>query len=451
MTIGCTLLRAVAWSSLSLMVHGVLAQRARAAEFDYDASVGAGHSDNISRTPINEQDEDLANARVRFSAAQNSSRLQADAIGDVAYTDYLDDTYDSEVLGSLAANARFAFVPQRFEWSASDNYGQVLSDPFAPATPDNRENINHFSTGPDLTFAFGSQMRLRLGGRYTLTTYEDSPLDSDTVSGDLALIRQLSSSSTVSLNVRSQQIKYDEPGLDADYDQNDAFLRYEATGGRTQLGVDAGYSEIKPDNASSDDGMVLRLNLVRQLSASMRANFSVGREFANSGATFARMQAGNGVGLEPTPGQQTALAFTSEYVTLGWSFTRQRTAVSITASRFDQTYQDADALSQTFTTANLQASRQLSQRTSVVVNGLFARGDFEQDDADYDDLTARASFVWRLSRAVSLSATYSHIKRDSDNPAAEFAENQVWLSIGYGRGLVRSAFLGPEFAVQQGT
>ena len=36
---------------------------------------------------------------------------------------------------------------------AADNFGQVLDDPFQPATPDNRENINYLTTGPDLTFA----------------------------------------------------------------------------------------------------------------------------------------------------------------------------------------------------------------------------------------------------------------------------------------------------------
>ncbi|HEY4342399.1 MAG TPA: outer membrane beta-barrel protein [Steroidobacteraceae bacterium] len=428
------------------------APQARAVDFAYQANLGLGHSDNIRRTAADEEDEDIAAAGLRFSLAEQSSRLQLDAVGDLAYDEYLHNTFDSELVGSFAGNARFALVPQRFEWVISDNFGQSLSDPFAPETPDNRENINSFSTGPDVTFAFGSQTRLRLGARYSLATYERSPFDFDTVSGEATLSRSLSSASNVSLNVRSAQTKYDEAALNADYDQDEAFVRYDVTGARTKLGVDLGYTRIDRDAAAeAEDGLLLRLNATRRVSAASTATLTVGREFSNSVSAFASMQGVGGIGLGATPGIQTAQPFTNDYVTLGWDFSRNRTKFGLYGSWSDQSYKDAGTLDQTLTSISAQVGRQLSPRTSLDLHALYDHADFKLQDTDYDDIGAGLGFTWQLSRAVSLSATYDYLKRSSDVPLNDSTENRYWLSIAYGRGTPRTAMAGPQFPVDQGS
>lgn len=449
MAIASTLLRTGVLTALGAAAS-VWSFGASAAEFDYEANLGMGHSDNIRRAPTNEEDEDIASAGLRFSFDQRSRRLQADAVGDLAYAEYLGNTYDSEVLGNFTGNARFAFVPERIEWVVTDNFGQVLSDPFLPVTPDNRQNINYFTTGPDLTLLFGSQTRLRLGGRYSLTTYEDDPFDSDSVSGQLALIRQLSSASSVSLNARYQQVSYDETALNSDYDQSDAFVRYDVTGARTHLAIDAGYSIMERDAAAdSEDGLLLRLDMARRLSSSSTATLQAGREFSNAGSAFSTSQNSGIIGQQPTPGIQTAQPFTNDFATLGYNFDRNRTGFSLSASWADRAYDDGGTLDQTLTTFGAQFSRELSQRTSLTLNGSYSLGEFEVPDSDYEDLNAGVSFGWRLSQRVTLTATYGYFDRSSDRPDGEYTENRYWLSIGYGRGMPRDTLLGPSFPVDQ--
>lgn len=449
MAIASILLRAGVLSALgaaaSLWSFG-----ASAAELDYEANLGIGHSDNISRVAVNEEDEDIAAAGLRFSFNQRSRRLQADAVGDLAYAEYLGNVYDSELLGNFAGNARFAFVPERFEWIIADNFGQVLSDPFSPVTPANRQNINYFTTGPDFTLALGSRTRLRLGGRYSLTTYEDNPFDSDGVSGELALIRQLASASSVSLNARHQQVSYDEAVLNADYDQSDAFVRYEVTGARTYLAIDAGYTTMERDAATdSEDGPLLRLDVSRRLSSSSTATLLAGREFSNAGSAFSTSQNSGVIGQQPTPGIQTVQPFTNDFASLGYEFQRNRTGFSLSASWADQAYEGASALDQTLTTFDAQFSRELSQRTSLTLNASYTLGEFELPDSDYGELDAGVSFGWRLSQRVTLTAAYNHYDRSSDRPDGEYTENRYWLSIGYGRGRPRDTLLGPSFPVDQ--
>lgn len=448
MTKNRTVVRAIAFSSATLLAGAVTT--VGAANIAYDASLGLGHSDNIRRVSANEEDENIAAAGLRFSLDQRSTRLQADAIGNFSYAEYLDDTYDSELLGNFAGNARFGIVPQRVEWVVTDNYGQVLGDPFAPLTPDNRENINFFSTGPDLTAAFGSRTRLRFGARYLLTTYEDRPLDADSVSGELSLLRQLSGASMVSMHARQQQVEYDLAALNADYDQFDVFGRYDISGARTDLSVDLGYTQIDRDVAAdTEDSLLFRLDAARRLTAASTATLSAGREFANSGSAFSADQSGNIIGLDAVPGQQTPQPFTNDYATLGWSFARNRTGLTLSVGWSNRVYEGTDAVEQTLTTVGMQFRRDLSSRATLTLNGAYSSGDFEIQ-GDYKDISARVALRWRLSGALALDGSVGRFRRSSDVPAGDYNENQVWLSLVYTHGTPRTALPMHDFAVDQG-
>ena len=426
------------------------ARPAGAADFAYQVDVGAGYSDNIARSSTGEQDETIGTLGLQFSLDQRTAKLTADIIGDLAYFDYLDDTFASELTGNIAANARFAFVPERFEWLVADNFGQVLSNPFAPATPGNRENINVFTTGPDFAMRLGSQMRLRVGGRYTMTTYENRPFDSDIVSGELALVRELSSSSELSLNGQVQSIEYDQQALNADYDQTQAFVRYDATGARTTLTIDVGYTEVKPDGGGdSQDGLLFRFDAARRLSPSTTATLSAGREFANSATAFAGIQGANGISLESAIGLQTVQPFTNDRVAASLDFSRNRTGFTVSAGWFDQSYDNAPTLDQTLTTVAAQVRRDLSSRTSVAVRALYAQADFNQSGGDYDELNAGVNFVLRLSPATSLAFNYDYWDRNGNALSGDYQENRFWLLFAFGRGAPRDTPMLPEFGIDR--
>ena len=436
-------------STCSVLILGPVISSAAASDLAYELEGGVGHSDNITRVATDEQSDTIAKAGLKFSFGQITKRTQMDLIGDLGYFEYLDNTYDSEVLGNFIGNARLGIVPDRFEWMVSDNYGQVLSDPFAPVTPDNRENINYFRTGPDLILAFGSRNRLTLGARYANTVYEDSQFDSDGYAGEIALAHLLSAASSLSFHARAQQIDYDADVLNADYDQTDAFVTYSTSGARTHLDVDLGYTQMDRDAAADkEDGVLARLSVSRRVSPASTATLSAGHEFQNSAGAFAATQGGGAASdLSAIPGRQTAQPFTSDYATLGWNFSRVRTGFSINASFNEQTYKDAPELDQQITLISTQVSRALSQRTTVSLHGAYSQGDFEQTNADYKDSNAGLRFNWRLSRAWSLNATYDYFHRSTDAPIGGYDENRYWLSIVYGRGTPRSTPLAPAFSV----
>src|SRR5688572_10032717 len=157
------------------------------AELTGVAEAGVGYSDNIGRVPSNETDETIGTVGLELDWSERTRRIRGDATVDLSYYEYMDDTFDSEVLGTANGTLALAIVPETFQWVFQDSFGQAQSDPFAPASPTTREDLNYFSTGPDLTVRFGSTGFGRVFGRWSQTSYERSPLDAERTSGGVAV------------------------------------------------------------------------------------------------------------------------------------------------------------------------------------------------------------------------------------------------------------------------
>ena len=427
-------------------VTAAFAGSAAAGNFDWQINAGGAHSDNITRVVENEVEEDIANAGVRFSFDEQTRKIKTDLVGSFDYQKFLDDTYDDDLVGNFVGNLEIEFVPERFSWSVADNFGQVLADPLLPATPLNSENINFFATGPDVTFAFGSQNRLKLAGRYQMTDYEESPFDSTTTLGEIGFARILSSVNTLSLNARYQQVDYDTNDFGSDYDQSDAFVRYEANGARTSISADLGYTELQRDVGEDSDGELLRLDASRQISPSSRLSLLAGREFANSGSAFAALQGNGTINLDPTVGRATPEPFLRNHATLAWMFQRRATTLSLRFGYEDQDYEFVDALDQTFTTLGGFYRRDLSAATNVTFDAARYKGEFRIGGGEYTDTIGGVAFNWGATRTITLSLSYRYADRDGDAVTGSYTENRIWFSIGFGRGAPRAETLQPEFA-----
>lgn len=405
-----------------------------AATTSYGVSVGIGQSDNIARTAANEQSETLASAGLNFSIAKNTTaKLRATAAADLAYVDYLDGFYDNEVVGNLNASAVIGLIPERIEWFFQDSFGQVRSNPFQPVTPANRENINYFTTGPDLTLRLGSMARARLSGRYSKVSYEDSPFDNDRFGGGLSFLRDLSAATVLSANLQTEKIEYDSNLAGSDYDRQDAFLGYTATGSRTRANLELGYSKLNRSGVQDSKGLLARFDVHRQLSQFSALSLRVGREFSDSSSAFRLQQGFSGVSLETQPVLQTSSPFISKYASLGWDFNGHRTGLGVAVTRFDEAYEQQTAFDRTRTVATAQAYRDLQPNLRFLLEASVAKENFSNTPGDFRETTGAAQLSWQAGRQLTVSLRYDHARRNADVGGLGYRENRGWLQLMYGR------------------
>lgn len=392
----------------------------------FSLSTGASTSDNVRRVPVNEEDGTIAHAGVTLGYETHTRRIDANVDIDAMYDHYIDDTLDDDLVGGIDAQAAFDFVPERFTWTAAENFGQLTSDPFAADTPDNRENINYFTTGPQFVQPLGSTMSLVLSGRFSDTQYEVSNLDNQETGGTLSLERQLSSTGVLSLVADVGSMKFDDAVANTDYDRSEVYLRYKLQGSRTDLSLEGGATSLDIDGETSS-GVLAEVNLTRRVSNSARLTFGAGSQFSNSGDLFREGQ--NNFGVDPSVSDVTGSddPFERRFVRFAFDFERNRTSLGLSAVTRQESYETETSLDRRVTTWSVYARRTLGPTMQLALFGTLEQEAFDNIDYDEDELRAGTYLDWSFARTLSLRLQYQHFDRDSNTGTSDYTENQASL------------------------
>jgi hypothetical protein len=422
-------------------VTGLFANAAvHAAELSYGMDVGAGHSDNIMRVEENQLEDTIASVGAQLRLDHESKRLRANVATHLEYLDYLDNNYDADLVGTFIGNAVVDIVEDRFSWTVDDTFGQITQNQFLPSTPDNLENVNFLSTGPEISLALGARNKLLLNGRYAGVSYEDSNLDNQRVSGEFALRRDLSDASNLSMNLTTEQVSFDDELQGIDYDSNEAFLNYSLDAARTTLSADAGVAEIKSGDESNSNWLG-RLAVTRRASSSLTVGLELGQDFSDAGAAFVDLQENQPGSTDPVPVQQTSLPFENTYGTVFARYSRNRTGIAFHAGYYDESYDAQPLYDRKRTTFDLSVDRSLNAALSALVRVDYSRQDYDVLDSQFTDLTASFELRWKVGRSTHVTFEYEYLSRDDDATGLDYTSNELWVRFGYlvGQGAAVSA------------
>jgi hypothetical protein len=417
--------------SIAAVCALLLGAEARA-DITYEVEAGIGHSDNITRVESGEVDETLATVGTHVDWTKVTRRLDADVLVDLDYVEYLDDTYEGEVVGTADANLNFGLIPERLLWQVQDSFGQAQSDPFSPVTPENSENVNYFTTGPDLILNLGTQNSMRLFARYSTTNYEVTDLDGERLGGGLSLSRALSAASRVALNATTEENEFDNPA-NTGYERRSTSVSYDFTGGRTTISTQVGYSWIELDGGTKNGGELFELSITREVSDSSTLELSAGSQFSDSGDALRGISSGGGGG-GPSQVLATSDPYENRDVSLRWDFHRNRTGISAGVSYEDNAYEVQTQFDRTRVMYNASFSRQLQPTLTFMLTAHYSEDEYEVSDLEFDDLQATASLTWNLSRHLGLRLSLEQFERGSTQPGGTFDERRAYLTVTYSGG-----------------
>ena len=413
---------------------------------------GATHDSDVQRT-INGSGDTIVAAGAAGAFYKDQGRLRANLRAAAEYQDYVDHTFHSDVLGTVSGAAQYAFIPERFSWQAQDSYGQIATNTFQAATPNNRTNTNVFSTGPDLVLAFDPATGLRLGARYGGTHYDTGSIDDTRYGGSLGLYHRLSPAATVSLNAGAQRVEF-RSLRGADYNTQDYFARLETRRARYTLSLDAGAGRLH--TASRDESTpLLHLNFYRRLTASWNLNLGAASEYRSSGDLLNQVLGSarivNGVvvygpgvpiaGLNGTLAGASSAALTNqparyESLRAALDFARTRTTLGVSASIGRERYPLAGqslGLDRKDWSAGASASRLLRPTLRIEARADYTKRKFEQLNESDSDTLAALALAWNLSARLAASLGFRYDERRSEVASAfVYTSKAAYLGFTYG-------------------
>ena len=408
----------------------LLGVRCLGAPLDFSLSTGLLASDNVTRVPSDAESDLIATAGLDLHFKQDTRLLKAAFDGDFAYLDFLRNSFGNEVIGRFDGTGSFALIPELLSWSVRDDFGQIQVDPFRAITPENRQNVNYLSSGPDVTLRFGARNFVSLSGRYSLTHYQVSDFDSKRTFGGISAGRDLGVASNISLNAQTERIAFDNTALNSDYDRNSAFLRYEASGVRTRLWVNAGGSHVD-ESAGGLSGPLLQAQVERTLSPAAKLAIGIGTQLTDAADSFREVRPGAVGGIETGPVAGTSETFRRRYVEASWSYTRSRTTISTTVRWTDDAYRVSQTLDLKHTEGQLRLERQISPFVAAHLVGSIRNYDYVNALSSSKDLIGGVGLTLRTGQNLSVAMDYAREDQAARIVQNTFHENRVSITLVY--------------------
>jgi hypothetical protein len=404
------------------------------AELEYGVEVGVGHSDNVYRRSVDVVESTIATAGLNVDWQETRRRFDADVVADLTYNHYLEGGIDNNLLGNANGLLSFGIIPDRLTWTLEDTFGQTQQDPLLPATPESLEFLNVLSTGPNVTFRLGSAALLQLNGRYTLTEYEDSPFDSTRTGGGLAVIRELSAHSQVSLNANHQDTDYKDPG-NLDFTMRSIYARYALEASRTEISSELGYSWVKRDLPGSEElsEPLIRIEIRRNVSASSFLNLRLASQLSDAAEAARGAAAIIDVGGEPGVGVATASTFENKAATLAWELERPRTALNVSVNWEKDEYSDDSDLDRERMMYGASVTRHLTNRLRLRGGVYMTSEEYALDGSESDETRFLLGAAWQFGRSVGLDFTAERLDRESNivSGGGDSVENRYFLTVYY--------------------
>lgn len=391
--------------------------------FDYSLRAGLGHTDNLRRDDGDRIDSAFYSLGGSLRYVNRQGRVNADVNLDLDWQDYDAPDFDNQLWGNARARINYTLVPERFVWVFQDDFGQGSRNPYSSSSPDNVENINYFTTGPEWTLRFGDVMGATLEAKYSNVWYEDSPNNSDRFSGGLMLFHSFSPTSRAYVRGSYDDVQFDSGALAPDFTQTDLLAGYTVQGGRTNILAEAGYSELATD-LDTQDGPMFRLHIERSFTASLRGQLRLGQEF-NDAARDIRSQGDFGTNSDGVLAN--GQAYEDRYVEAVLRFNKNRTELRGGVEYHDQDYFAVGALDRERTQFDATLQRQFGRQWSGSLNAQFESVDYTFDDrVDYDETEFGVGIGWNPTPLFAFDLSYRYRTRPSDS-FDDFEENYIWL------------------------
>lgn len=403
-------------------------------ELSFGASVGATHSDNILRSATDEQSDTSIDAALQSRISGRTNRLDSELSVNTAYRRYSADSYPDDLAGGLDAAFTYWFSPQRFGWVLEDNFGQTFIDAREVETPNNRQNTNFFSTGPDLLLRVGDRTDVSLGGRFSMATYEETQADDQRYRGTVGLIRRLGMRSSLSVTGSYEDIQFKDDATVDGYARTSASLGFSTRGAHTTLKVEAGYTSLSGlGNASG--GPLFNLSLIRELTSRSSITLNAGTSFTDSAEAFRRDRSFGGVLLENDLNPVAADPLQSDFVSLLWALRGSRTTVTVGGDWRSDDRETLAELDRDSVSARVSVTRRLSPVLEVVIDGAWRDEEFARSGVSFSEASGGLGFNWFVSRTLGLSVRGNHSRGSGDTTGAfgsrDYTENRYSVSVTY--------------------
>lgn len=420
---------------LAAAIAGVVPGVAHAVRIDYSIDAGLERDDNVALTAQDQIEQTISRVGIGFTLEQASSAVQASMVGRIDHRRYEQDygnTTDRMFLGRL----NWTMVPDRLSLVVEDSYGVETINRTAPASPDNRQQVNVLAIGPDLRFGMGPSRQGLAELRYINSDAAvTEQFNSDRVLTALRIVQQLDATRSLSWNLQAQQVDFDNDLFARDHRRYEAFVGYRHVLRRFDMRFDAGYARLDYDDGEGRGTPLLRAELGWSPSERSRFSAALAEEFSDAAiSALAEVGEATGVPTSVATGTTTINAYAYELrsMVVDYTYSGERLSASINGSAQQIDYVDQVGASEEGRGIGASLRYRLRPDLALSASAGINRTEFsapeERRETDRQfslGLDKQWSRNWRSTLAVS------RYEREVRATAGAFEQNVIYLNLIY--------------------
>lgn len=399
-------------------------------EVGWSIGTKAEHSSNPRRLAEGSEAGIVSTVDAGINVQREGPRVDAALELDAARSRYPDRAFDDENEFTAYGELDLAAVPDHVIWVVRDRFARIRETELQAVTPDSRQNVNAFVTGPDITLPLTQVDSARLSLRYGRYDFSETPTDNTRMAATVGLERRTSLRTVVSLNVGTEHVDFaEEFDAQVDFERNSVFVRGERSLARGQVELDLGYVEVHRDGLDTVSGPLVALRAEQRIGP--RATAGVGLTVATTDPI---------TGFASSPGDPLAasvdrITLTGEigelrraqaFVDSGAGPVSWNAGVGVGRETFDTSDREIDRYD-----ARLGLDWRLTARLSAYATSRGVESRFAPDDRRERIVLSTAGLQRQLGRHLVGRVGVSRFEQTFDDDADRITDDRVMLALRY--------------------
>jgi hypothetical protein len=407
--------------------------------FEYTLQTALGYSDDINESAVDPVGEAFLIPRMNFQVDEQGASLQAKAVGDVEYRDYLGGDFDNELRGQLSSIVNWTILPQSLNFDFEDYASVAPVDILATNAPNNLQQTNVFTLGPSANFRVDPTLNFQTDLRLTNSAASQTEdFDSNRVMGALRAIKLLDPTTQLSANVTAENVHFTDAVGDPDYQRDDAYARYQRKLADLDLDLALGYTHLDFSDAPSESGVLTRGSATWHVSTENSFSLGFARQFSDAAQDMsidptALIASGLGNGIIVGTTAVTSQVYLQHQINGAYVYQTDVFSLRIAPYYNEYNYELATELNQTAHGGTIGALYRLTPLWTIGLDSLEETRRYTQIDRRDEDLRLDFYLTYQLTRQWSTRFDLIRNERNSTAVDQGFRENIAMLALVYKR------------------
>jgi len=401
-----------------------------AVDFTSTISAGLKYTDNARLTSQNEEDDWIVSGDLTASLIETGGPFDANVNSSLRYQDYVNGTYSDRTYFNLGALLAWKQIANRLEWQASDFFSQTQVNSTDPNTPNNLQNTNVFSFGPNINFPISGRQSISVSPVFRDFYYENSDTDNQQYGVNAGWYYQMYPTLNVGLNGSVTEVRYDNDNVNSDFTRTSYQGVLSGNRPRSVYTLRLGVTNIDRDNFDDQNGASGSLDWLFTVSGRSSLRAFLSSDLNDTSSAYYSSQ------IDPDTGDYANVQTSGDVLrnnTARVTYTRDGTVVMTRVwTEFRDLNYDVAPDDRRVMVVGTSLDRRISPMTTAGVYGRYNRT--KKTDITRTDKTYVAGGImgFNLSRKLSANIDLQYQKKTSTQAVDEYSEYSVFAGITYG-------------------